>query len=750
MPDDDMSPALHPAVRGETVEHLAAGLTLEGLAEAKGLPVELLKRLGCRSTSRNGCVAVSIPYVDEHGVTRAVRTRHCLAGSRFSWRRGDNVHLYGLDRLEDARHAGYVLLVEGESDCWTAWQHGIPCIGVPGKSTWSGARGREWAAKLAALDVYIWQEPNAEDLTAAVGAEIAELRVIVAPEDVKDLSEAHLQGRDVPTYLEALRAAAVPFAELSGALRGAHLLELKHRAAAVLSAADPLELVKDAIIAGGYGGDLLPAMLTYLALTSRLLAMRRGAMPVHLLLVGPPSAGKSYTLQTCLMLMPAQAYHTIDAGSPRVLIYDDADLRHRAVIFGEADSLPAGEDNPAASAVRNLLQDHELHYSVAVRDTEGGRFVTQEVHKPGPSVLITTAVRRLGAQLDSRLFSLDVPDDQAQIASALRAQAALETQPAVTEPPEALIAFQGYLQEHAPWEVVVPYAGELATAITNQPNDARVVRDYARLLSLIKSVAVMRQAHRSRDAAGRLVATPGDYATVHALVADVYRASSSGAGAKIRAVVAAVAEITQSATFATVTQVQQRLSLSKAAASRHVKAALRSGWLTNTETRKGFPYQLRIGEPLPSETGLPHPDLLACHAVAADSTPAETVPASPGERQCSTVSGLTADSGAGDSFAAEDPADGPDTPLVSTTLFGRALAVAASVGVASVHLVATRCNCSSEEATAVLTFEAEGVVGPSNGGMARDVLVDEDAVDGIVCAYAERGGRQPESWSADL
>ena len=412
MPDDDTSPALHPAVRGETVEQLAAGLTLEGLAEAKRLPIELLKRLGCRSTSRNGYEAVSIPYVDENGATRAVRSRHCLQGSRFTWRRGDHVQLYGLDRLEDARRAGYVLAVEGESDCWTAWHYGIPCVGVPGKSTWSGARGREWADKLAGLEVYLWQEPDAEDLTAAVGKDIPELRVIVAPEGVKDLSEAHLQGRDVPAYLEALRAAAVPFAELSGALRDSHLSELKRRAADVLGAADPLELVQRAITASGYGGDLLPAMLTYLALTSRLLAMRRGAMPVHLLLVGPPSAGKSYTLQTCLMLMPEKAYHTIDAGSPRVLIYDDADLRHRAVIFGEADSLPAGEDNPAASAVRNLLQDHELHYSVAVRDTDGGRFVTQEVHKPGPSVLITTAVRRLGAQLDSRLFILDVPDDR--------------------------------------------------------------------------------------------------------------------------------------------------------------------------------------------------------------------------------------------------------------------------------------------------------------------------------------------------
>lgn len=594
------------------MEHLAGGLTLEVIAEAKNLPVAFLKdELGCSTRRRDGSATVFIPYRDENGVVEAMRSRLSVAGgTRFKWRQGDKVHLYGLDRLDDARRAGWALLVEGESDCWTAWYHGVPCVGVPGKSTWSGERGRGWAAKLAGLRVYLWQEPDAEDFAAAVGKDLPELHVIIAPEGVKDLSEAHVAGHDIPAFVEALKAAAVAFAKLSGERHDARLVELRRRAADVLNAADPLELVEQAVVDSGYGGDTQPAMVTSLALTSRLLAMRRGTMPVHLLLVGPPSAGKSYTLQTCLNLLPKEAYHTIDAGSPRVLIYDDADLRHRAVVFGEADSLPAGEDNPAASAVRNLLQDHELHYSVAVRDTDGGRFVTQEVHKPGPSVLITTAVRRLGSQLDSRLFILDVPDDQKQIASALRAQAALEANPVASETPEALIAFQSYLQELAPWEVVVPFATELADAIANQPNDARVGRDYARLLSLVKSVAVLRHVHRARDEAGRLVATLDDYTTVHALIADVYRASATGAGAKIRAVVEAVADLTATRPHATVAQVQERLTLSKAAASRHVKAALQNGWLTNAETRKGCPYRLKIGEPLPPEAGLPDPKAL--------------------------------------------------------------------------------------------------------------------------------------------
>ena len=51
-----------------------------------------------------------------------------------------------------------MLLVEGESDCWTTWFHGIPALGVPGKSTWKS----DWAPYLEGTEVYVWQEPNLE------------------------------------------------------------------------------------------------------------------------------------------------------------------------------------------------------------------------------------------------------------------------------------------------------------------------------------------------------------------------------------------------------------------------------------------------------------------------------------------------------------------------------------------------------------------------------------------------------------
>ena len=175
-----------------------------------------------------------------------------------------------------------------------------------------------------------------------VGKNLSELRVIVAPPGVKDISEAHCQGMDVALLLGELRGSAAPAAELDRQADAARLAELRRtRPAPVFVAPDRTDLVVPRSWAAGYGGDLRPALLTYLAATSRLLAMRDGAMPVHLLLLGPAGAGKSYTLRVVLDHLPPEAVHVIDAGSPRVLIYDQAELAHRLVVFGEADCAAA-------------------------------------------------------------------------------------------------------------------------------------------------------------------------------------------------------------------------------------------------------------------------------------------------------------------------------------------------------------------------------------------------------------------------
>lgn len=605
--DTGMTP---PGVKGDAP---VSGLTVEELAQAKKLPVDFLRELGLRTVAVQKERCVKVPYFDESGSEIAVRFRLALSGGmRFKWRRGDRVSLYGLWRMEEAKKAGYILLVEGESDCWTCWHRGIPALGIPGKSAWRG----EWAKHLDGLDVYLWCEPGAFDLIERVAKDIPRLGVIHAPNGLKDPSELHLSGGDFPREMERLLAGAALAQDEIAVRRSEELKRLASEAEAALKAPDPLMMVEKAIQGMGYGGDTDGAQIIYLAFTSRLLKMRPGTMPVHLLVKGPPSAGKTYAIQIVTRLHPAEAYHIVEAGSPRVLIYDEAELKHKTLVFGEADSLPSGEDNPAASAIRGLLQDNYLHYKVTEKDGNGAYHV-REISKEGPTVLVTSSVKSLGEQLMTRLFTLEMPGEAGQVKNALLTQAQAEVS-GVTDPDPALIAYQAYLQALAPWDVVVPFAKELAEGIAPAARP-RILRDFQRLLSLIKAVAVLRHKHRKKDERGRLIATIEDYRYIHDLVREMYAATVTGASANVRRAVEAVAKLCgdQQINYAILAK---ELGVHKDLARRWANTAVKHGWLVNKADR-GRVANLVIGEPLPEEAGLPDPDSL---------TPDDTTTTPPG------------------------------------------------------------------------------------------------------------------------
>ena len=360
-------------------------------------------------------------------------------------------------------------------------------------------------------------------------------------------------------------------------------------------------------------------------MTTRLLVMRPGSMPAHILLVGIPGAGKSYTMQVNLALLPRDAWHAIDAGSPKVLIYDPADIQHKVLVFSEADSLPRGEDNPAASAIRALLQDHELHYDVVVRDAETGGYVVHTIRKAGPTLLATTAIHRLGPQLDSRLFVLEVPEDRKRVKAALMMRARVEQRGGVEGPDAAVTAYQALLALDGPYDVHVPFAEGIARAVGESSAGPRILRDFERLLSLIKTAAIQRVYRREQAADGRVIATLDDYAVVYGLVGAMYE-GTTGATKEVRDIVRAVGELVaiqetklvakhgtphfpfQQHLGVTGAAVARHLGIYKMAASRRIAAALEAGWLLNQG--QGKRQALVVGDDLPAVDGLPTPEAL--------------------------------------------------------------------------------------------------------------------------------------------
>jgi Domain of unknown function (DUF927) len=182
----------------------ASGLTVATLAAFKKLPLDFLTGLGLEDCTYNNRPAVHMPYRSESGELLLSRYRVALDGKdKFRNKKGQKLQLYGLDRLARIREAQWCLIVEGESDCWAGWFYGLPVLGVPGINAFKP----EWKDFFDGLSALVWQEPGAETFTKKISQTLSNIRVIVA-DGFKDISEIHVKGTDVATYIERVKESA--------------------------------------------------------------------------------------------------------------------------------------------------------------------------------------------------------------------------------------------------------------------------------------------------------------------------------------------------------------------------------------------------------------------------------------------------------------------------------------------------------------------------------------------------------------
>lgn len=599
------TPPLSPVTggRADSDEPEHAPLDLADYARAKRLPPDYLTSLGVQTVHIQGRACVKIPYYDADGLETGARLRLSLAGKdRFRWRKGTRLAPYGLDRLEEARRAGHILLVEGESDAQTLWYHDIPALGIPGANAWKP----EWAAHLAGLTVYVWQEPDEGGATFVrrVGAALPEARILAAPEGRKDISECHIAGDDVPALVRRLMAQARPYRALQADALRERAQKAKARAAELLASDDILAEFARLCVALGLVGEERTAKLLYLALTSRLLDK-----PISVVVKGPSGGGKSFTVETVLKAFPESAYLDFTTMSEHALVYDDRPLVHRHIVLYEAAGM---ESDLATYMIRSLLSEGCIKYTTVEKTVEGLR--PRCIERPGPTGLITTTTwASLHPENETRLLSLTVRDDTAQTRGVFEALAARANGQRPSQPDLApWHALQMWLDSSPAREVSIPYAHKLA-ALAN-PRAVRLRRDFGAVLNLIRAHALLHQARRKRDAQGRILATPQDYHAVYDLVNDLLNEGAEAAvNESIRETVQAVSALCaeRSQAPATVQQVAQRLGLDKSATWRRVKVAMERGYLVNQEERKGRPAKLAPGEPMPEEQPvLPSPEAL--------------------------------------------------------------------------------------------------------------------------------------------
>ena len=339
--------------------------------------------------------------------------------------------------------------------------------------------------------------------------------------------------------------------------------------------------------ARGLVGEDRAAKLLFLILVSRLLDRIVSAV-----VKGPSSAGKSFTVDTVLKFFPPSAYYFLTGMSEKLLVYDDEPLSHRILVIAEAAAL---RGNKGAYMLRTLLSEGRLVYKTLAQASPG-IWKPRRLTREGPTGLIlTTTAVRIHHEDETRMLSIPVDDSPAQTRAILRATAKRGGGPGDFSRWHAL---QTWLEASSD-DVFVPYAEIVADLMPD--SNVRLRRDFPLLLSLIKAHALLHRATREIDQAGRIMATLIDYAIVRELTEELLAHGLEIQVPKtIRETVDMVRELAAAgAGPITATKLATKLKLDKGTVSRRVKAALSADYLRNSESRKGYPMSLRVGEPIP-------------------------------------------------------------------------------------------------------------------------------------------------------
>jgi len=567
-------------------------LTLAHYAEAKGLDIAQLKALGLSDHSDARGAYVRIPYFSETGKEIAVRQRFELDGpNRFRWRTGAKPFLYGLDRLAEARAKGFVVLVEGESDCHTLWQAGVPALGLPGAGLWRETRDAAHFEGIATIYVAHEGDRGAQTIIEWLAKSSIRHRaqLVAFDQGAKDASALYLADRSgfADAFAAKLKEAR-PWSEIEATRVSADEARAYETARALAHDGDILGRLCENLSEVGLVGEDRNACVLYLALTSRLLKK-----PVSIAYKGPSSGGKSFAVERVLAHFPGDAVVAITSMSEKALIFMDDELSHKHLVLAEADGA-AGEFQDYL--VRTLLSEGRLEHRMAEKSEHG--IVGRHIVKEGPTGLVLTTTKvKLHPENETRLISLTANDTPEQTRAIL---AAIALRDETAEIHAQWPALQAWLA-HGERRVVIPYGGALARLVSD--GAVRMRRDFGAVLSLIEAHALLHRATRGRDVEGQIVATLADYAAVRALVFDlIAEGVAATVPAHVREAIEAVRDLGgDRANPVPLAQITARLKIDKSSAARRCVAAKLGGYLVNEQTIRGREALYRLGEKLPAD-----------------------------------------------------------------------------------------------------------------------------------------------------
>lgn len=228
---------------------------------------------------------------------------------------------------------------------------------------------------------------------------------------------------------------------------------------------------------------------------------------ISVVITGTSSVGKSQLIGTILSTVWDGDKEDFTRVSTRYFEYQEGSLDHKVVTFFE---MRGTED--AAYGLKIALSEGVFRLGTVAKDSEN-KFKAYKIEKSakGLVVLSTTTSSSVEHEFNTRVVVVEITHDQELARDVLRHKVKGAVENEVF--PFRIWQVADYLIE--PCEVIIPYAEQLAEMFPT--SEERYMRDFDKVLTLIKASALLHQYQRERDKEGRIIATDYDYYLVYGI-----------------------------------------------------------------------------------------------------------------------------------------------------------------------------------------------------------------------------------------
>lgn len=248
-----------------------------------------------------------------------------------------------------------------------------------------------------------------------------------------------------------------------------------------------LDLIVEDMSMLGYVGENTNKLAGYLAAVSRKLDD-----PLSILVISRSAAGKSSLQDAVLSLVPPEDFFKYTAMTSKSLFYKGENTLQNKILAIEE----AAGSNEASYSIRAIQSSKHLSIATTGRDSETGRLKTEEYKVKGPvSLFLTTTSASIDNEMATRFLQLTIDESREQTQNILEHQRKLETlEGLLIRQKQAIIINRHHNAQRllSPIHVVNPYAPRL----TFGDSWLRLRRDHKKYLSLIKTIAFVRQYQR--------------------------------------------------------------------------------------------------------------------------------------------------------------------------------------------------------------------------------------------------------------